>query len=97
MFSKASSNSISFAIVTPSFVISGEPKDLSNTTFLPFGPNVTLTVFANWLTPASKAARASAPCLISFAIFMTSYKFLKLIFDYCYDIRLFYNDIFNII
>ena len=76
MFSNASSNSISFAIVTPSFVISGAPKDLSKTTFLPFGPNVTLTVFANWLTPASKAARASAPCLISFAMFITSYYFL---------------------
>ena len=47
IFSKASSNSISFAIVTPSFVISGAPNDLSRTTFLPFGPNVTRTVFAN--------------------------------------------------
>ena len=47
IFSKASSSSISFAIVTPSFVISGAPNDLSKTTFLPFGPNVTRTVFAN--------------------------------------------------
>ncbi len=47
IFSKASSNSISFAMVTPSFVISGAPKDLSKTTFLPFGPNVTRTVFAS--------------------------------------------------
>ena len=47
MFSNASSSSISFAMVTPSLVIRGAPKDLSRTTFLPFGPNVTLTVSAN--------------------------------------------------
>ena len=47
MFSKPSSSSISFAMVTPSFVISGAPNGLSSTTFLPFGPSVTLTVFAN--------------------------------------------------
>ena len=68
MFSKASSNSISFAIVTPSLVINGAPKDLSKTTFLPFGPNVTLTVFASLFTPASNAARASAPYFNSFAM-----------------------------
>ena len=32
------------------------------------GPNVTFTVFANLSTPASNAALASAPNLISFAI-----------------------------
>ena len=68
IFSKPSSSSTSFAIVTPSFVISGAPKDLSNTTFLPFGPNVTFTVSASWLTPDSNASLASAPYLISFAI-----------------------------
>ena len=47
IFSNGSSNSISLAIVTPSFVINGAPYFLSNTTFLPLGPNVTLTVFAN--------------------------------------------------
>ena len=57
MFSNASSSSISFAMVTPSLVIRGAPKDLSSTTFLPLGPKVTLTVSASWLTPASNAAR----------------------------------------
>ena len=47
MFSNASLNSISFAIVTPSLVIKGPPYCLPRTTFLPLGPNVTLTVFAN--------------------------------------------------
>ena len=47
MFSNGSSSSISFAIVTPSLVISGAPYFLSKTTFLPFGPRVTLTAFAN--------------------------------------------------
>ena len=68
MFSNASSSSTSFAIVTPSFVISGAPKDLSSTTLRPFGPNVTRTVFANLSTPAPSAALASEPYLISFAM-----------------------------
>ena len=68
MFSNPSSSSISFAIVTPSFVISGAPNDLSNTTFLPLGPSVTFTVSASLFTPLSRAALASAPNLISFAI-----------------------------
>ena len=82
MFSKPSSISISFAIVTPSFVISGAPKDLSKTTFLPFGPNVTLTVSANLLTPASNAALASPPYLISFAMMTFLLKFKLSILNY---------------
>ena len=49
----------------------GAPYDLSSTTFLPFGPIVTLTVSASLLTPASSAFLASAPYLISFAISIT--------------------------
>ena len=71
MFSNGSSSSISFAMVTPSLVIRGAPKDLSSTTFLPLGPSVTLTVSASWSTPLPNAARASAPYLISFAIMKT--------------------------
>ena len=47
MFSNGSGSSMSRAIVTPSFVIVGEPNFLSNTTLRPFGPNVTFTAFAN--------------------------------------------------
>ncbi len=72
IFSNASSSSISFAIVTPSFVMSGAPKDLSRTTFLPLGPSVTLTVSANLFTPVSNVLRASAPYLISFAMIQIS-------------------------
>jgi hypothetical protein len=43
MFSKGSSSSISFAIVTPSFVMMGLPKLFDSTTFLPLGPKVILT------------------------------------------------------
>ena len=68
MFSNASASSISFAMVTPSLVINGAPKDLSRTTFLPFGPKVTRTVSASWFTPDSSAFLASTPYLISFAI-----------------------------
>ena len=45
-----------------------EAKDFPKTTFLPFGPSVTLTVFANLSTPAPSAALASEPYLISFAM-----------------------------
>lgn len=41
IFSILSENSIALATVTPSFVIFGEPKDYSMTTFLPLGPKVT--------------------------------------------------------
>ena len=61
MFSKASSSSISLAMVTPSLVISGVPNFLSSTTLRPFGPRVILTVFASWLTPLSIAFLASSP------------------------------------
>ena len=43
IFSNASSSSISFAMLTPSFVIRGAPYFLSKTTFLPFGPRVIFT------------------------------------------------------
>ena len=72
IFSNGSSSSISFAIVTPSFVINGAPNFLSNTTFLPFGPSVTFTVSAILLTPLNKLFLASSPNLISFAILITS-------------------------
>jgi len=69
IFSNSSSNSISFAIVTPSLVIRGEPNFLSKTTFLPLGPRVILTASASWSTPLFKAVRASCPYNICFAIF----------------------------
>ena len=59
MFSILSSNSISFATVTPSLVIVGEPNFFSITTLRPLGPNVTFTAFANLSTPAFNPLRAS--------------------------------------
>src|SRR5699024_2021577 len=41
---------------------------LSSTTFRPLGPRVTFTVSASWLTPASRALRASSPRLMSLDI-----------------------------
>ncbi len=61
MFSKASSSSISLAMVTPSLVTRGEPNFLSRTTLRPFGPRVIFTVSASWLTPRSIAFLASSP------------------------------------
>jgi hypothetical protein len=58
MFSCGSSSSISFAIVTPSFVIVGEPYFLSMTTFRPFGPSVTFTASVSLSTPRRSASRA---------------------------------------
>src|SRR5512137_316810 len=67
MFSNLSSSSISLATVTPSLVMSGEPKDLSMTTLRPLGPRVTLTAAARVLTPFRMALRPSWSNLISFA------------------------------
>ncbi len=61
IFSKASSNSISFAIVTPSLVISGAPNFFSKTTLRPFEPNVILTVSAKESIPFCRAFLASSP------------------------------------
>ena len=72
IFSYGSSNSISLAIVTPSFVIKGATYSLSNTTFRPLGPIVTLTAFANLSTPRNIACRASSENLRSLAIYTTS-------------------------
>jgi hypothetical protein len=51
MFSSGSGNSISFATVTPSFVMMGEPNFFSITAFRPFGPSVIFTASARMLTP----------------------------------------------
>ena len=55
MFSSASFSSISFATVTPSFVIVGEPNFLSRTTLRPLGPRVIFTASASWFTPLRMA------------------------------------------
>ena len=68
MFSILSSSSIFFAMVTPSLVIVGEPKPSSSTTFLPFGPSVTLTALASLSTPALSFLRASSLYNICFAM-----------------------------
>src|SRR5262245_54564522 len=68
MFSKGSFNSISFATVTPSLVIVGEPNFLSSTTLRPFGPRVIFTASASMLTPRRIACLESSPWTICFAI-----------------------------
>ena len=80
IFSNLSSNSISLATVTPSLVVLGAPKDLSITTFLPFGPNVTLTALAKISTPLNIFVLASLPKITSLAIFLILQKFyLKIV------------------
>src|SRR6266542_3191610 len=66
-FSYLSFKSISFATVTPSLVITGEPNFFPNTTFRPLGPRVTRTAFASVLTPSSIALRASSRNFICLA------------------------------
>src|SRR6478672_4095454 len=68
MFSSGSLRSISFATVTPSLVMVGEPNFLSRTTLRPFGPRVTFTASASWLTPRSTAWRDCSPYTICLAI-----------------------------
>src|SRR6185436_17603401 len=71
MFSCGSLRSISLATVTPSFVMVGEPNFLSITTLRPFGPRVTFTASASWLTPRSTACRDCSPYTICFAILIS--------------------------
>ena len=68
MFSRESSNSISFATVTPSLVTWGPPNDFPIITFLPLGPSVTLTAFARASTPFFKPSLASISNCIFLAI-----------------------------
>ena len=77
MFSNLSSSSISFATDTPSLVTVGAPKDLSNTTFLPFGPNVTLTASARIFTPLSILLLAESPNFTSLADILYSYNLIN--------------------
>ncbi len=51
MFSLGSDSSTSFATVTPSLVLTGEPNFFSIRTLRPLGPSVTLTASASLLTP----------------------------------------------
>ena len=60
MFSNSSSSSISLATETPSFVTVGAPNFLSNRTFRPLGPRVTLTALDSFSTPRRSALRASS-------------------------------------
>src|SRR5205809_6557173 len=68
MFWRGSLRSISFATVTPSLVMVGDPNFLSRITLRPFGPSVTFTASASWLTPRRIACRDCSPYTICFAI-----------------------------
>ena len=68
IFSHGSSNSISFAIETPSFVMVGAPHFFSRTTLRPRGPRVTFTASASAFIPRSRPRRASSLKAIIFAI-----------------------------
>ena len=69
MFSNGSSSSISLLTVTPSLVTVGPPNFLSRMTLRPFGPRVTLTASASWLTrggwPAATVRRSTIVLAIS--------------------------------
>ena len=61
MFSNSSAKTISLAMVTPSFVISGAVYSLSIATNLPFAPRVPFTQSATVFTPFWRAFFASSP------------------------------------
>src|SRR4029079_3624969 len=79
MFSSASLRSISFATVTPSLVMVGDPNFLSRITFRPRGPSVTLTALAKLFTPRRIPCREASPYTICFAIRLS--RFLLACFD----------------
>ncbi len=64
MFSSGSCSSISFATVTPSFVMMGAPNFFSITALRPFGPSVIFTASARTLTPRKIACREFSPVTI---------------------------------
>src|SRR6185503_4789679 len=68
MFSSASFNSISFATVTPSLVMVGDPNFVSRITFRPLGPRVTFTALARLLTPRRMPCREESPYTICLAM-----------------------------
>src|SRR5688572_14477760 len=72
MFSSASFSSISFATVTPSLVMVGDPKVLPRMTLRPRGPSVTLTALARLSTPRRIPCRDASPYTICFAIVLLS-------------------------
>ncbi len=89
MFWIGSLSSISLATDTPSLVIDGAPNFLLMITFLPLGPNVTLTALANASTPSLSFALASTSKEMSFAmLFVFLEFFLKKLneLDNTYDI-----------
>ena len=96
MFSKGSSTSISLAIVTPSLVIAGVPNFLSNTTFLPLGPRVILTVSASWFMPLSSDRLASSPNFICLAMSIHSFYWFCL-FNYGKYIALSKDKVFLVV
>ena len=71
MFSAGSESSISLAIVTPSFVMTGAPNDFPITTLRPLGPSVTFTVSARIFTPRSMPRRAFSSKCSALAIFIS--------------------------
>src|SRR5712691_1910839 len=73
IFSYGSSSSISFATVTPSFVIVGLPNFLSRITLRPLGPSVALTARDSFSMPRSNACRAfssNCNCLAAISYFL---------------------------
>src|SRR5580693_9112494 len=94
MFSYGSSSSISFATVTPSFVIVGLPHFLSRITLRPDGPRVALTAFASFSTPRKRACRAaSSNCNCFAAIIYANYFLNVLLSDDAEDVVLAHDQI----
>src|SRR5688572_12515805 len=72
MFSSPPFSSISFATVTPSLVMVGDPNFLSRMTLRPRGPSVTLTALAKLLTPRRIPCREASPYTILFCHWLLS-------------------------
>src|SRR5678816_3645135 len=82
-FSSLSASSISFATVTPSLVIVGEPNFLSSTTLRPRGPSVTFTASASLLMPRRIACRDCSPYTICFAMCLKLHRLHRLTPAHC--------------
>src|ERR1041384_6176478 len=96
MFSRESLSSISFATVTPSLVMVGEPNFLSSTTLRPFGPSVTLTARLNFSMPRSSDLRASSSNNSCFAAMM-NHSFSLTLFNHAEDVVLAHDQVILVV
>lgn len=68
VFSGPSSDSVSFTVMAPSFIVDKTPCNLSEAAFLPFNPGIALAMSTGLFAPTSETTLTSTPGLVSFTV-----------------------------